>query len=131
LERSGAVKEYLENQGIPIDDLREAVQEKSSTRFEQSWADATQEFLNGPYGADWPGGDQNLEIIGLKLQQLGLTDAEDKVGALAKAYADMKSNSQVQENPEIERSQRLASANSAEEIRTILGRPEYSTIFGK
>jgi hypothetical protein len=92
LEQSGAVRDYLAQQGIPIDDLKASVEQTQSKTYEQSWADATEEFLNGPYGSDWPGGDQNREILGMKLVQLGLEDAPDKVQALAQAYAALKSS---------------------------------------
>jgi hypothetical protein len=131
LERSGAVTEYLEKQGVPIEDLREAVQEKSSTRFEKSWANATQEFLNSREGADWPGGNENLEIIGQKLQQLGLTDAEDKVQALAQAYAAMKQSGTVQENTELTQRQKIEEATSSNQIHEILSGSRFSTMFDK
>jgi hypothetical protein len=133
VEQSGAVKQYLENQGIPLDDLRSAIQEKNNTRFEQSWADATEEFLNGPYGSDWPGGNQNREILGMKLVQLGLEDAPDKVQALAQAYAAMKSENRVAENKELTMHTKISEANSPSELRELLsqGRADYHTIYGK
>jgi hypothetical protein len=129
IEQSGAVDEYLESRGISVENLRVV----SSERFEQSWSDATQEFLNGPAGSDWPGGNENLEIIGQKLRELGLVDAEDKVAALAEAYASMKTSGEVQKNPEIERNQAIASANSPSELKELLsqGRAEYHTIYGR
>jgi len=90
LEQSGAVKTYLEKQGVPLDELKRSIEDGRSRGFEQSWADATQDFLKSAAGRDWPGGDKNLNIIGLKLQELGLVDAEDKVAALAQAYASMR-----------------------------------------
>lgn len=95
LEQSGALKEYLEKQGVPLDALRESVNRTQDSAEAQSWEDATKEFLNGPAGKDWPGGDNNLEIIGLKLQSLNLVDAKDKVAALAQAYAAMKATGTI------------------------------------
>ena len=46
-----------------------------AANFQQSWASAATEFLDSEAGADWPGGDANKEILGLKLAELGLTDA--------------------------------------------------------
>jgi len=91
IEQSGAIKDYLEKQGIPLDELRESVEKNRSRGFEQSWEEATQEFLKGPGSQDWPGGEANREIIGMKIAALGLVDAEDKVAALAQAWASMKS----------------------------------------
>jgi hypothetical protein len=91
LEQSGAVKDYLQKQGVPLESLRDAVNQNQATAETQSWADATQVFLNSSAGSDWPGGENNLEIIGLKLQALHLENATDKVAALAQAYASMKS----------------------------------------
>jgi hypothetical protein len=83
LERTDAVGDYLAERGFDVD-------EAAAKQFEQSWAQATAVFLNSPAGADWPGGQKNLEIIGSKIAAMGLIDAEDKVGALAQAYAEMK-----------------------------------------
>ena len=46
LEQSGAVGEYLQSQGIDPEALREV----SGQRFQQSWAQATEEFLHSPAG---------------------------------------------------------------------------------
>jgi hypothetical protein len=89
LRQSGAVDDYLESKGISVDALKETVQEKANTAFVQSWSEATEIFKNG-VGADWPGGQNNLQLIGLKIAELGLVDATDKAGALATAYAEMK-----------------------------------------
>lgn len=89
LERSGAVKDYLESQGVPIEDLRATVEENRNKAVEQSWAEATTTFLNLP-GNTWPGGEKNKQILGLKLQELGLLDADDKTAAIQQAYDSMK-----------------------------------------
>jgi hypothetical protein len=129
LEQSGAVAEYLEKQGVPLEDLRAAAQERAGARFEKSWADATTEFLNGPAGNDWPGGTKNLELIGLKLAALGLTEAEDKVAALAQAYAELKASGELHKNPAVEMHNAMASATSHEELREIARRS--SGLFGR
>lgn len=91
------------------------------TRFQNSWAGATQTFLDSEAGADWPGGNANREILGLKLAELGLVDAEDKVGALATACAHLKAEGKMQPNPELVKreKERFESATSAEEINAI------------
>jgi trimeric autotransporter adhesin len=90
LEQSGAMKDYLAEQGIPLDELKAAVERNREASLTQSWEQATEAFRNSAAGADWPGGGQNLEIIGLKLQALQLVDAQDKVAALAQAWQSMK-----------------------------------------
>lgn len=91
LEQSGAIKTYLEKQGVPLADLQTEATKRENERYATSWNEATEEFKNGPAGKDWPGGPINLEIIGGKLAMLGLTDAQDKVAALAQAWNIMKS----------------------------------------
>ena len=93
IEKSGAVKDYLEKQGVPLDELKATIEQGRSKTFEQSWADATEEFLHSATGADWPGGEKNKEILGLKLSALNLIDTENKVEAIAKAWSSMKENS--------------------------------------
>jgi len=96
LEQSGAVKNYLEKEGIPLDDLRATVEEKSHQRFEQSWADATTEFLHSEASAGWPGGERNKTLLGNKLNELGLLDAEDKVAAMQQAYEALKADDLIE-----------------------------------
>jgi hypothetical protein len=90
IEQSGAMTAYLAKQGIPVEALRDAVTHNQETAETQSWAEATEEFLHSPAGADWPGGQKNLGIIGDKLAVLGLTDAKDKVAALGQAWSAMR-----------------------------------------
>lgn len=94
IEQSGAVKNYLEKQGLPLEALKASVEENANRKYEQSWADAVEEFKKGP-GSDWPGGENNQEIMGLQIQALGLLEAEDKVAALAQVYEHMKSRDMV------------------------------------
>jgi hypothetical protein len=56
---------------------------------ENEWQIATQEFLNTPEGKLWPGGANNLTLMGWLLQTNGFADAEDKVGALQACAAEM------------------------------------------
>jgi hypothetical protein len=98
LEQSGAVETYLENQGVPIDELRETVEEKRNQQFTQSWTDATATFLAST--SDWVGGEKNKQILGLKIQELGLLDAPDKVGAISQAFAAMKKDQLIFANDE-------------------------------
>ena len=90
IEQSGAIKSYLEEQGVPLDELRASIDQNRSNTFEKSWEQATVEFLKTGGGSDWPGGEKNLELIGLKIGALNLVDAEDKVAALAQAWSSMK-----------------------------------------
>lgn len=90
LEQSGAVRDYLEKQGTSLEALKEVIESNRDSKTVQSWQEATEQFLKSAVGADWPGGAQNLSIIGLKIAQLGLVEAEDKVAALAQAYNAMK-----------------------------------------
>jgi hypothetical protein len=57
---------------------------------EIEWQTATREFLASPEGQDWPGGANNLQILGWLLQTHGLEAAEDKVAALQAVAAEMK-----------------------------------------
>jgi len=76
--------------------VRANLEETRHRNYELSWADATTTFLQS--GSDWPGGEKNKHILGLKIQELGLMDAEDKTAAIAAAYASMKSDGLVFSN---------------------------------
>jgi hypothetical protein len=90
IQQSGALTQFLESNGISIDALKETVNEKLGAKVAQSWAQAGEVFRNSLAGADWPGGDRNQEIIGLKLAAMGLIEAPDKVAAITQAYAALK-----------------------------------------
>jgi hypothetical protein len=83
LDRTNAIGEYLASQGVDVAKL-------SQEQANESWAAATETFLNSAAGADWPGGTKNRALLGDKLAALGLVDAEDKVAALAQAYETLK-----------------------------------------
>lgn len=101
LEQSGALADVLASKGISIDSLKKAVDQNADTAETLSWQDATNQFLNGPAGADWPGGSKNLKQIGDQIILMGLTDPSsstyqpDKVAALAQAYAALKSEDRL------------------------------------
>ena len=95
IEKSGAISEYLEAQGIPLDDLKASVTKNRSDAFVQSWEQATDKFKNSAAGADWPGGERNIQQMGMMLAALDLVDADDKVDALAQAYAHMKKTGMI------------------------------------
>jgi hypothetical protein len=117
-----AVGEYLQAKGIPLEDLKASVAEKQNQRLAQSWEQSVEEFLKSPAGQDWPGGQENLKRIGQVLESNNLTDAEDKVAALAQAYEYLKSTNRLVANEEVEMHTRIANAKTPEEIRAALGR---------
>lgn len=122
LEQSGEIDTYLEKKGVSVTTLRETIHGAQQATVTQSWADATQRFLNSEAGADWIGGPKNLEMIGLLIQKLGLVDAEDKFVALTTAYNEMKRTGMVFDTPErqaAEAAEKQAAINSkvAEELQ--------------
>jgi hypothetical protein len=77
---------------ISLIDAMAQIEDKVLSRREQrTWAEATEAALaeNGPL-SDWPGGQDHLERIANKIDELGLQDAPDKVQALAQAWAAMQ-----------------------------------------
>lgn len=102
LEQSGAYEDFLTKKGLSIDALKATVEQTQTAQYEKSWAEATEEFLHSPAGADWPGGNRNREQLGMRLAAMGLTDAKDKVAALAQAYNEMKKTGAVFPNEQLE-----------------------------
>ena len=90
IEQSGAMDEYLTSRGLSVESLKAAVDQNQNNQFAQSWEEAAEFFR--VHTADWPGGDANKHILGLQVAALGLVDAEDKVGALARAFQEMKNS---------------------------------------
>jgi hypothetical protein len=121
LEQSGAITEYLEKAGVPLAELQAAVQDKSSQRIEQSWAAATQEFLNTDEGSIWVGGEANKNKLGEVLIAMGAADAPNAENIrLAAKY--LRENNMLVENPELAQHQRIEGAKSREELDIALGR---------
>jgi hypothetical protein len=83
LRESGALAEALQQAGF---DLEAAARQQLAS----GWEDAVARWLQSDAGRDWPGNEQNLRVIGLEIEALGLVDAEDKLAALTQAWAAMK-----------------------------------------
>jgi len=107
---------YLEKQGVPLDTLKEVVEEKQIAAETQSWSDATEKFLAQ---SDWPGGQENLQILGEYLQANDLMTARDKVGVLTAAYKHLREQNLLVENREVSYQQEMATARSAEDVRVV------------
>lgn len=131
LRESGALDSYLAENGIDPEALREV----SSKKFEQSWADATNEFLSSAAGADWPGGETNRQTIGQIIAETGWIESANKAEALTAAWAYMKQHPElIASNPETDAQNALAKAKSPAEIQEALNayRPAGSSgMFGR
>ena len=113
MEQSGAVKTYLANQGISVEKLKGAVEKTEADEFTQSWQQASETFRTTSIGADWPGGERNKQLLGMKIMELGLMDAEDKVAALGKAYTALKQQNLLFEEKHEETTDNAAAAKAA------------------
>lgn len=98
LEKSGAIGEYLEQQGVDINAMREV----SGQRFTQSWEEASEAFRQAT--PDWPGGDANLQAISDAIVELGLTD-NPSPETLTRAWEHLKATNKVADNPETDAQQ--------------------------
>jgi hypothetical protein len=118
LQKSGVMKQYLESQGVNLENIRDAAKTADDQAYEKSWSDAVATFLSpeGP-GARWPGGERNRWTLTTTVRSMGNEFAEDKVGALALAYEEMKSAGTIfNESPEEEAQEYLKTATPAEII---------------
>jgi hypothetical protein len=111
LTASGAIERHLAAQGIDMNALREA----SAQQFHQSWAQATQEFLNSPAGRDWPGGEVNKVRLGQALVDMGSAESPSAEN-ISRAYEYLRENDLLIENPEVEAHKAIASASSFEAV---------------
>jgi hypothetical protein len=130
LQRSGAISDFLEQQGVPLENLKEAVAEKQSERFTQSWAQATEEFLHSPEGSDWIGGEANKNILGTLITENALID-QPSAATLAKIWNHMKENNLAVENADTTYQRELSEARSAEEINAVNHKYFGSGIFNR
>ena len=88
--KSGAVEKYLQSKGLSTDELKEATQERKSNKEVNAW-EAASEAFKALEGNDWPGGEQNLKLIGYKLAEMNLNNSPS-VESLQKAYDSMKAD---------------------------------------
>lgn len=116
LEQSGAIERHLAEKGLSVDKLKETVAQSEISREQQSWADATKEFLAT---SDWPGGERNLNLIGMQIEKMELLDAQDKVGALRRAYSELKSRNmlfdEAPRQPQTETERQAAAQTAAQD----------------
>jgi len=125
LERSGAIADYLEQAGVPLPALQEAVQEKQAQKDAESWSDATNVFIaNHP---EWPGTDLNRQTLGKYIIENGLLDG-DPLEALEAAYNHARENGMLVANPETaararqaEQAQKISECSDPAELRQLLG----------
>jgi hypothetical protein len=120
IDQSGAVASYLEKQGVPIDELKAQVEEKSNKKYEAGWEAATKEFLATTPG--WPGGDENRDLVGALLIEMH-AEHHPSVENMRIAYEHLRKNGLLVENPETTAiiQQKMGLANSVEEIRALRG----------
>lgn len=129
LEESGAVGDYLAKQGIDLEDLKSASQEKHEAQAVSSWEAATERFIaNHP---DWQGGDENRDLLGKLLLDNNLTDAADKLAATEACYRHAVENGMLTQNPEVTARERIGSAKSVEEIREAVGYKNSTGLWGR
>jgi hypothetical protein len=133
IEKSGAVADFLQKQGVPIEDLKAQIVERQQVLTEQDWKSATEEFLAH---SDWPGGDINRQRLGEQIISMGATE-KPSVDTLGRAYEVLKAKNMLVESPEstaqkeADRQQaRISVAKTPEEIREILAYREGSGIWG-
>jgi hypothetical protein len=128
LQQSGAVADYLANAGVPLEELKASVAEKQSQKFNQSWADATAEFLSH---SDWPGSETNRTRLGGIILELGLVDSPS-VESLQRAYDHMKKNNLLVPNPATELANKIAQSKDPAELRQVLNyRGDSSGVWGR
>jgi hypothetical protein len=88
LEKNPAVFEkFLEKKGVKVDDLKEIVTERRSTREVKSWEDATAVFKEAH--PDFVPSDLGRDLMGYKLAELGL-GAKPSIESLEAAYDAVK-----------------------------------------
>jgi hypothetical protein len=101
----------------------EALREFSANREAQGWTQATEQFRqNHP---DWIGGQANVELIGIVISDPSNAEVFNGLSpleSLERAYQHLVDTNQLRENPEVTQYQKLAGANSPEEIRRAFGR---------
>jgi hypothetical protein len=127
LEKSGAINTYLTEHGI----IPEALATVSDAIYQNTWQQATEQFLNSDAGQDWPGGEANLALAAQILEQSPELMQQPSADALATVWQYMKENNLAVENPEVTQLKQINEATDVNQIREALGRPSSSGLFDR
>ena len=130
LRDSGAIEKHLAEQGVDIEALKVASQEKSEEAYTHSWEVAVQEFLNSPEASDYVGGQESLRRMGEVLGTMNdsvtgrpLSEMPSKE-TLAAAWQYLKDTGNAPRNEELEHEQAIVQATrvakSPSELRSML-----------
>jgi hypothetical protein len=92
--------------------------EMSNKKFEQSWAEAAEQFKN--LHPDWVGGESNKNLIGQIIVDNNLVDSPDKLQVLEAAYNHARENDLLVENQELTTLKKINEATSPAELRALL-----------
>jgi hypothetical protein len=89
LEKSGVFDRWLEKQGVSIEQIKAATTAVQTNSVHDAWKTATDQFTEKVKAGeiDFPGGPQNMKMMGITLAQLGL---KPSVESMEKAWAHMK-----------------------------------------
>jgi hypothetical protein len=109
LSESGAIERHLEAQGVSIEALKAATNERTTA----GWQSATQEFLQT---SDWPGGERNRDLLGQVLIKMGAAESPNAEN-LKRAYQYMRDNDLLVPNAELEAVKAIGAATSPEALR--------------
>jgi hypothetical protein len=93
LEKTGALDAYLEKKGVKVEQLRDVVNEKVSKKANDAWESATKEFI-AAHKDEWHGGQQNGEILGYLIADLGLQN-KPSLDSLNQAFEVMKTKNLI------------------------------------
>jgi hypothetical protein len=137
LTKSGAVSDYLAQQGIDPQVLRQVSDAVTGDAASKKWEAAVPTFIaNHP---EWPGG-ENREVLSDIISSCTTTDGVslmdlDPSAALEAAYTYARENDLIKTNPIVVQHDRALAATSVQEIREIYtgGRDirDSSGMFGR
>jgi hypothetical protein len=123
LEKSGAISTYLAEHGMNQD----ALVAVSDLVYQNTWSQATEQFLNSPEGESWPGGSENLAIATKLLEENPELMNNPSADALAAVWNYMRENDLAVPNPEVTQLQQIGEATDVNQIREALNRPTQSS----
>lgn len=89
--KSGLFDRYLESKGLKVEDLKAQTEERKSGKVIDGWKEATAAF-NAKVAAgeiDYPGGEQNTQLMGFMIASLNLGN-KPSVESFEQAYAELK-----------------------------------------
>lgn len=96
LQKSGVLDRYFESKGFKVEDLKAQTEDRQAAKAHKEWGDAAAEFLSKVDSGeiDYPQNEQNKQLMGYKLAELGLLN-KPSLESFEAAFEALKADNMI------------------------------------